>query len=242
MSRPANLSSQLQPPRPHPYPSPLLGWLAQGVLEGSGEHLSPVLSCNLASSRPQPPKQTNSGGSVRQLQHSCAPWRKSFLHAPQRAGNLVDAGADLGGRERPSPSRNAPPAEWMCARPAVGSEADESHRRLISVPTPDPRPVICPGGMAQRSIQEQTPQRKLPSRLACPFSPSLCHKGGNFQGATPNSYHFLQLQRRGASRQTLGAEAPEPPSGCLRAGTLAPNRPHLIPRSPATPKEVLRRG
>uniref|UniRef100_M3YRY0 Uncharacterized protein n=1 Tax=Mustela putorius furo TaxID=9669 RepID=M3YRY0_MUSPF len=125
------------------------GGVGGGFLEHSGELLSPVLRCNLASSRSQPPKTNKPWRRRRRrLQHSCAPWRKSFLHTSQRAGNLAGAEAGLRreGKAEPNRQEQRPAAEWMCARPAVGSEADESHQCLISVPTPDPRPATCPVG------------------------------------------------------------------------------------------------
>lgn len=115
VSRPANLSSQLQSRRPPtPYPHPYrgkAGWDGRWGSGAPGELLSPVLSCNLASSRPQPPKtnkpwrRRRRRQQRRQLQHSCAPWRKSFLHAPQRAGNLAGAGAGLWREGKAEPKR-----------------------------------------------------------------------------------------------------------------------------------------
>lgn len=89
-------------PHPHPYQE----WLALGVLKHLGELLSLVLSCNLASSRSQPPKTNKPWRRRRrQLQHSCAPWRKSFLHTSQRAGNLAGAGTGLRREGKAEPKR-----------------------------------------------------------------------------------------------------------------------------------------
>ena len=209
------------PAAPTPYPHPYSGVACSGGFWKARESTSPLSSA--ATWLPADHsllKQTNSGGSGGSS-------NTAALHGAKVSSTLLNVqeispalGQDSGGRERPSPSRNAPPAEWMCARPAVGSEADESHRRLISVPTPDPRPVICPGGMAWRSIQEQTPQRKLPSHLACPFSPSLCHKGaGTSKEQLPTATTSSSSNGGEQAARRWGAEAaPEPSRGCLRAG------------------------
>lgn len=98
VSCPTNLFPVTAPAAPHPHPYE--EWLALGVLEHLGELLSLVLSCNLACSRSQPPKTNKPWRRRRQrrqqLQHSCAPWRKSFLHTSQCAGNLAGAGTGLG--------------------------------------------------------------------------------------------------------------------------------------------------
>lgn len=222
------------PAAPTPYPHPYSGMPCSGGFWKARESTSPLSSA--ATWLPADHsllKQTNSGGSGGSSSTAA-------LHGAKVSSTLLNVqeispalGQDSGGRERPSPSRNAPPAEWMCARPAVGSEADESHRRLISVPTPDPRPVICPGGMARRS----TPQRKLPSRLACPFSPSLCHKGaGTSKEQLPTTTTSSSSNGGEQAARRWGAEAAL--SGVSARGALAPDRPRSHPAFPPPRRSV----
>lgn len=120
-------------------------------------------------------------------------------------------------RERPSPSRNAPPAEWMCARPAVGVRLTKA----TDASSPFPHRT-SPSNLPRRdgpAVDPRSRHRKESCQavLPVPSAPRCATERGNFRAA--NGYHFLQLQRRGASRQTLGAEAAlEPSRGCLRAG------------------------
>ncbi|VCX00563.1 unnamed protein product, partial [Gulo gulo] len=210
-----------------------------GVLEHSGELLSPVLRCNLASSRSQPPKTNKPWRRRRQLQHSCAPWRKSFLHTSQRAGNLAGAEAGLRreGKAEPNRQEQRPAAEWVCARPAVGSEADESHQCLISVPTPDPRPATCPGGTTRWLAEGPTLLRELPSGPARPPGARELPRRNPHQPPLPPA------QTKGSNRPGVGEQktAPRASRVCARRA-LSPGPAMLPSRAPATRQGCLRPG
>lgn len=65
---------------------------------------------------------------------------------------------------------------------------------------------------------------------------------GNFQGGTPNSHHFLQLQRRGAAAQTLGSRiGPRALPRVSARGALTRGRPHSHPALPP-PQRGVRAG